>query len=307
LKGIDFIGDIHGEYDHLINLLTKLGYISNSRSWRHPQGRKVCFLGDYVDRGPKILEVLQTVRGMVDSGDAFAIMGNHEFNFIAWHTPLTDGSTERCRPEHKRYQMEESLLQLGDSPGEWAEWMRTLPASWEIKGARAVHACWFKEDVELLMKEWVTAGNYWTETLIRRSSPGAPLFDVVERVMKGPELTLPSGVTIELGKGDVRTDARIQWWYPPDTTMDLGLQIIPRKDPLGVKLTLDQSKAWPKTLSRDDSIVFCGHYWLRAETPEPRSEKVVCLDYSVAKKGFLCAYRYDGETVATADKMVASV
>ena len=40
--------------------------------------------------------------------------------------------------------------------------------------------------------------------------------------------------------------------------------------------------------------VFVGHYWLTG-TPERLSNKVACVDYSVAKGGKLVAYRWDGE------------
>ena len=41
--------------------------------------------------------------------------------------------------------------------------------------------------------------------------------------------------------------------------------------------------------------VFVGHYWLSADRPEVLAENVACLDFSVAKGGFLCAYRWNGE------------
>ncbi len=306
MQGIDFIGDIHGEYQHLITLLSKLSYSRTSNSWRHPEGRKICFLGDYVDRGPQILEVVQTIRGMVDAGDAYAIMGNHEFNLISWHTSLTEGSSERCRPERKRYQLEESLVQLGEYDSEWIEWMRTLPPVWRRSGAVAVHACWSPDDADTIMSEWHKAGNYWTPDLIRMAAEDGPLLGAVERVMKGPEISLPNGTTMELGQGDIRQHARIQWWTPPDTTAPMGDQIIPNLKQQTPTLTTEQGEAWPPGIKSTDPLVFCGHYWLKEEDPKPRTEKVVCLDYSVAKEGFLCAYRYDGENIARAEKMIGS-
>jgi hypothetical protein len=41
--------------------------------------------------------------------------------------------------------------------------------------------------------------------------------------------------------------------------------------------------------------VFIGHSWLSAQRPALLADNVACLDYSVAKGGFLCAYRWDGE------------
>ena len=79
----DIIGDIHGHADKLIALLQKMDYQRVGSSWRHPDGRRLVFAGDYIDRGPGIEQVLQTVRACVDAGDADAIMGNHEFNAMA--------------------------------------------------------------------------------------------------------------------------------------------------------------------------------------------------------------------------------
>ena len=67
----DIIGDIHGCFDELIELLGKLGYLlardeRGSFVVSHPTGRRVVFLGDLVDRGPKIAEVLQLVRSNLE-------------------------------------------------------------------------------------------------------------------------------------------------------------------------------------------------------------------------------------------------
>ena len=45
----------------------------------------------------------------------------------------------------------------------------------------------------------------------------------------------------------------------------------------------------------DAKPVFVGHYWLMAPRPALLAENVACLDFSVAKGGFLCAYRWDEE------------
>lgn len=73
---IDFIGNIHGHADKLEELLEKLGYSKSRGIYSHAQ-RKVLFVGDYIDRGPKIRETLEIVRLMVESENAIALMGNH--------------------------------------------------------------------------------------------------------------------------------------------------------------------------------------------------------------------------------------
>ncbi|MGB3636738.1 MAG: polynucleotide kinase-phosphatase, partial [Rivularia sp. (in: cyanobacteria)] len=95
----DIIGDIHGCCDELETLLEKLGYQKSVSSeqlsvnsdnsppsppsppsplYSHPQGRKALFLGDLVDRGPRILDTVKLVKSMVEAGAAICVPGNHE-------------------------------------------------------------------------------------------------------------------------------------------------------------------------------------------------------------------------------------
>lgn len=87
---IDFIGDIHGHADKLEELLQKLGYTKNDGIYSHCN-RKVMFVGDYIDRGPKIRESLQIIKTMVESDNAIALMGNHEYNALCFHFQETEG------------------------------------------------------------------------------------------------------------------------------------------------------------------------------------------------------------------------
>ncbi len=87
----DIIGDVHGCADELEALLARLGYAREAVAetdavqhdlypfvWRHPAGRRAVFVGDLVDRGPRILHVVELVRHMVVAGTAFAVAGNHD-------------------------------------------------------------------------------------------------------------------------------------------------------------------------------------------------------------------------------------
>ncbi|MGB3652555.1 MAG: polynucleotide kinase-phosphatase, partial [Rivularia sp. (in: cyanobacteria)] len=46
--------------------------------YSHPEGRKALFLGDLVDRGPRILDTVKLVKNMVEAGAAICVPGNHE-------------------------------------------------------------------------------------------------------------------------------------------------------------------------------------------------------------------------------------
>jgi protein phosphatase len=84
----DIIGDIHGCFEELCELLTTLGYTINSVQPTDenfgfqiltPPTRKALFLGDLVDRGPDSVSVLKLVMSMVNAGTAYCVQGNHDF------------------------------------------------------------------------------------------------------------------------------------------------------------------------------------------------------------------------------------
>lgn len=81
----DIIGDVHGCYDELHELLLTLGYTENSAgAIVHPNGRRAVFLGDLCDRGPKNVAVLRLVMGMVQHGSALCIPGNHDVKLLRY-------------------------------------------------------------------------------------------------------------------------------------------------------------------------------------------------------------------------------
>jgi protein phosphatase len=84
LRGpFDIIGDVHGCFDELIELLGKIGYdISDPLHVIPPIGRKAIFLGDLVDRGPKSLDVLKLVMRMVAEASALCVPGNHDVKLL---------------------------------------------------------------------------------------------------------------------------------------------------------------------------------------------------------------------------------
>jgi len=81
----DLIGDVHGCCDELEALLGKLGYAPDDEAgWRHPEGRKVVFLGDLVDRGPRVLDTVSLARRMVAAETALCVPGNHDVKLHRW-------------------------------------------------------------------------------------------------------------------------------------------------------------------------------------------------------------------------------
>lgn len=75
---IDIIGDIHGCYDEFHELTKKLDYDWSDGYPLHPTGRKLAFVGDLTDRGPKSLQVVEVVYELVMKKNiAFYTPGNH--------------------------------------------------------------------------------------------------------------------------------------------------------------------------------------------------------------------------------------
>ena len=122
----DIIGDIHGCFDELVALLEKLGCTVQAATGddgapdyrvRPPEGRKVLFLGDLVDRGPKITEVLRLVMGMVAAGSALCVPGNHEAKLLRKF---------RGRDVRITHGLAESLAQIERQPPAFAERVATF-------------------------------------------------------------------------------------------------------------------------------------------------------------------------------------
>ena len=112
----DIIGDVHGCFDELIALLTQLEYEicgqDDALSASHPDGRKVIFLGDLADRGPKIVPVLRLVTNMVEAGHALCVPGNHDTKLVR---------ALRGRHVQIAHGLAESLAQLAEESKEFGE------------------------------------------------------------------------------------------------------------------------------------------------------------------------------------------
>jgi len=142
---LDIVGDVHGEHDALQALLSHLGY---GRDGRHPEGRRLVFVGDLVDRGHDSPAVVETVMSLVQAGRAQCVLGNHELNILrddrkhenAWffepHGEPLNGA-QAVRPG----QLERFM-----------EFFAALPLALERDDLRVVHACWHAPAIAELRK-----------------------------------------------------------------------------------------------------------------------------------------------------------
>ncbi len=299
----DFIGDIHGHADKLREILEKMGYSEGESGYSHPS-RKAFFLGDFIDRGPKIRETLEIVRRMIDGGNAKAVMGNHEYNAIMFHYPEKAGGHLRKHLIKNIVQHYETLNQFKNRQEEYEDyldWFLTLPLYFETNEFRAVHACWDSNHINYLRS--VLKNDCLNDALLYEAVvEDSAIFHAVEDTLKGRELRLPDGVHFEDKDGHIRHEYRIKWWE--------NLENISYKE-----LSIEKIESLPDALVPTEFIsnanvygpnekpVFFGHYWLDHKIqPDFFRNNICCLDYSVAKKGFMAAYRFDGEQVLDLEK-----
>jgi len=294
-SGYDVIGDIHGHADELKTLLSDLGYSQHGRGYRH-SGRQVLFVGDLVDRGPAISEVIDIVRSMVEADDALAVMGNHEYNAIAFHTPRPEKQVSwfHAHSDKNLKQHHETLSQLSHSQlADAIEWFKTLPVAIDLGGIRVAHASWQTGDIECINQALNAAGSFTPEFLNIAEETGSELNLAIENVLKGPELQLPTGHFIFDKASHKRDSIRIKWYESGAGRTyrehHLGSDEVPN---VAIKAN---DLMTVETYASDAAPVFVGHYWLTG-TPRPLAPNVACTDYSVAKDGKLVAYRWDGET-----------
>lgn len=291
----DVIGDVHGQHDRLVALLRTLGYRETMRAWRHPD-RTAVFVGDFIDRGPQQVETLKLVRGMVDTGAALAILGNHEFNAISWATRDPEHPTEHLRRHGRpgnRKQHHAFLAEVAGKPlhAEIIEWFRTLPLWLDLGPLRVVHACWHDGYMDAL-RPYLDDGLTLTDDLIVWANrKGHWAFEAVEALCKGFEVALPQGMSFTDRDGKTRTKARIRWWGEEPRTF--------RKVALAPTAVLKQipdvrMPADPRVRPYAGPPVFFGHYCLTSR-PAPLAPQVGCVDYNAGGGGEMVAYRWDGE------------
>lgn len=292
---IDLIGDIHGHADELEALLSKLDYKKINGVYTHAE-RKVVFVGDYIDRGPKIRETLEIVKTMVDHGNAVALMGNHEYNALCFHFQKKEGGHLRKHLIKNVIQHYETLKQFQnrqDDYEEYLEWFKTLPLYYETEKFRAVHACWDTQHIQFLRAKLVN--DRLTDELIHESvMQGTKLHEALEETLKGKEMKMPANLFFTDKDGTTRSEIRIKWWEDPAkmTYESISVQTIENLPKIAVEMSELKSVNF---YTENEKIVFFGHYWLKDE-PFLYKENICCLDYSVAKGGKLVAYRFNGES-----------
>ena len=265
-SGFDVIGDVHGHADKLEGLLEHMGYCERKTTWTHPE-RQAIFVGDLIDRGKHQRRTVELARRMVDAGAARIVLGNHEFNAIAWATPNPEIPGEHLRPHshrvgaRNRKQHAKFLTEVGEDSAchrEYIAWFRSIPLWLDLGELRIVHACWNSAAMDVIKPLLSKDGSVTYALMVEGSRRGSAEYSAIETVLKGPEVDLPEG-----------------WVY------------------------LDKE---PYT---DDVPVIFGHYWRTGPRPADTA-MTACVDYSAATVGPLVAYRWNhGDTDLVPDHFVS--
>jgi len=299
----DIIGDLHGHYDLLVRLLEKMGYKANGKSFMHPS-RKVIFAGDFINRGPKIRATVRLVKQMVESGNALAVIGNHELNAILYSTIDKSGKSLRKHLPKYKLPLMKTLDEYKKHPDEFKEvlqWFRHLPLYIDLGTLRVVHGGW-KEQYIKTFEAYMDGQPKLKKSLLKEYLAGNELTEAMDGLLKGKEFKLPPDLLLKDNKGIVRRNFRMKWWDKPDgkTFNDIAF---------GNRFSLPEYTI-PRELlpdvvpyGKEEPPVFMGHYCLehRAEIIQGN---ICCIDSCVVRSQVLSAYRWDGEKKLDESKMI---
>lgn len=284
---IDVVGDVHGEIDALTSLLRHLGYDEDGR---HPEQRRLVFVGDLVDRGPDSPAVVALVQKFMSEGRAQCVLGNHEFNILLKEKKLDnhwffgeESSLDREHPE----EITPAVLADASLRKSLRDFFAALPLVLEGPGLRVVHACWDDEMVDLARHATSTKALYKRHHDLIRQRHASSELDKVDRELEhqnlNPVKLLTSGKeyrikqTFEAG-GKLRHEKRVEWWkdYEAETLCLFGhysndREKISKKQLSGRAICVDFSvgKRWEDRKRKDFDGKFKG-YLAAVRFPEGR-------------------------------------
>ncbi len=244
---------------------------------------------------------------MVEADQAYALMGNHEYNAIGFHMkhpetgrPLRPHS-DRNVHRHKAFLNE--AAQSPDNAQAALDWFESLPIALEISHGYFVHACWehdlIKDCQSLLGSQMVMDKSF----LLNSFDKGAHEYGIIETLLKGPEIDLSHyGAVRYDSDGDINNDVRIAWW--PTLSKDLKDVVLRTWGDIHFSDAIIGDEVRLNTSIPSDKVCFFGHYWMDGDI-SLQAPNMACIDYSIAKGGKLVCYRWDGETQLDLSKFVS--
>ena len=303
---LDIIGDIHGEYDALVALLTHLGYDENGK---HADNRRVVFVGDFVDRGHNSTAVLDLAERWINAGRAVAVLGNHEINLLRNDPKEGSGwffdekhqeDTKKFGDYHRPDQAERENI---------VKFLSSLPIALERHDLRVIHAAWRSEAVEKIKKLKIGTveedfAKWETALLENLKSCGLKARKDQEKIDYAAELNNDFTPSLLL-EGHAKYDEYMQMGNPLKVLTSGVERNLPDSSKVfraGGKWRFVERVAWWDEYEEKIPVVI-GHYWrsfnnnANAEAEESdlfgsvdplawhgKHNNVFCIDFSVGKR-----------------------
>ena len=258
---LDIIGDVHGEWLALRNLLDQLGYDQHGE---HRGGRRLIFVGDLCDRGPDSPGVVFFVRELVMRGVAQCVLGNHELNILRNERKPGNGWYFADHPDHSRPEFSGARRANLRERDTARIFVSTLPLALERTDLRVTHAVWHDDslrrvaaaapastlDLYLAFEQQTLAAipsSLADAASAEKRRVGTALFDPAQKVPFLPNLALEDE-TYQMGN--------------PIRVVSSGVERSTAGRPFfaGGKWRMVERIPWWREYA-DDKPVIIGHYW----------------------------------------------
>lgn len=297
------IGDIHGEYDALLALLNN---IENSSF----KGRRIVFIGDLCDRGPKSISVINKVQQLIKADQAYAILGNHEINLLA--NDAKDGSgwyfKQRQQSDNNYYAPYEKADK--QQKQQIKNFINSLPIAIQTPSVNIVHAAWDEASIKQLKQNFdhqstgfLNTYNYWHQFILNKANAN----NLKEKYWQEKELWAQKLEDPDKQPPYLHHIAEfeaLEQNYNPIKRITSGIEA-PSKQPFfsGNRWRFSDRTSWWNSYTQLKPVLI-GHYWRLVQSPassknwrygalfdgvEPFAwhglhKQVFCLDYSVGAR-----------------------
>lgn len=323
-KGYDLVGDVHGRYTALEELVSDLGYrIRADGAFEHKDGdRQLIFVGDTVNKGPDNRAVVDALRASQQAGTAEVILGNHEFFNICYARQDADGQFIAPHNEKSERFLRTFLTEFpfgSQAHSDVVDWMESLPVYIQKGDLAVAHAMHGQQDMMTLQSS-LDFRNALTPNAFDRYAAGkndhlrhvdsdqSDFYMAMERLLYGVSVRSPDDL-VEQG---YTKRLRLNWWEGANANPVrlLGLESAKLDQELVTdlsaklrRLKMDEGHA----LNVPDQLLAFGHYCL-PQAPHVVSEKALCLDFNGEDgQHVLTGYRFNEGDDAFYDEQMVHV
>lgn len=279
---LDIVGDVHGEWDALQQLLSHLGY---NLQGQHPDGRTLVFVGDLCDRGPNTPAILDWALPLIANHTIYAVLGNHEINLI--RADSKDGAgwafADRIASDTPKYApfAQASAEQVARYRAAIAQW----PVALERADLRVVHAAWVAPAIAQVrpfpLGSVCAQYEAFEDEAAAQAAAGQLQAQVAQERVQWPHSLEDGEKAPPLLPGHAQREL-LKQTYNPLKILTTGVeQSTNTPFYAGGKWRFTERKGWWENYT-DDTPVVIGHYWRRFVPPVPANE---CDQNRAAKVG----------------------